>query len=128
MLPGEKDSIGDESRQEVLTVKTTWSVTRPLAPVAAWAPVSATPSSFPAPAGVRACVALPVAVAGPVPADAPQHPQAHQVRVQAELALTAVRARGSYGINGFTVKGMSAGATKRLIDGARGVPPRGRPV
>jgi hypothetical protein len=105
-----------------------WIATRPLAPVAACAPVSAIPSSFPAPAGARAFAALPVAVAGPVTADAPQHPQAHQVRVQAELALTAVRERESYGINGFTVKGMSAGATKRLIDSARGVPPRGRPV
>jgi hypothetical protein len=75
--------------------------------------------------------ALPAAcapVSAAVVAGAPQLPQVHQVQVQAELALTVVQRNRSYGTNGSTVKGITMGATKRIFDVARGVPPRGRPV
>jgi hypothetical protein len=63
-----------------------------------------------------------------VSAGAPQLPQVHQVQVQAELAQILVWRDGGYGSNGSTVKGITMGATKRIFDVARGVPPRGRPV
>jgi hypothetical protein len=54
--------------------------------------------------------------------------QAHQVRAQAELAQPLAAASGSYGTTGFrSSKGVDS-ATKRMTDGANGVPPRGRPV
>jgi len=67
-------------------------------------------------------------VSAAVVAGAPQLPQVHQVRAQAELALATVRHDGGSGTNGSTVEGISMGANKRAFDGARGVPPRGRPV
>jgi hypothetical protein len=54
-------------------------------------------------------------------------PQVHQVRVQAELALTLAAAGGSYGTNGF-ISSTGTDSAKRMTDGASGVPPRGRPV
>ena len=71
-----------------------------------------------------ACAQVPAAVT----AGAPQLWREHQIQVQAELALGAVRQSQSHGTNGSTVKGITMGATKRIFDVARGVPPRGRPV
>ena len=51
-------------------------------------------------------------------------PRAHQAQIQAELAQALVIASGSNGINGFTGR---TGSDVRM-DGASGVPPRGRPV
>ena len=105
-------------------MKMTPITARPSAHVAAWAPVSTAPYSFPATTVFRLCADQPAAVS-PVTVDAPQ---VHQVQAQAELALITVRTRGDHGTNGSTVKGMPAGVAKRLTAAARGVPPRGRPV
>ena len=51
--------------------------------------------------------------------------QAHQVQIQAELVRTLVHVDGSNGTTGFVG---SNGISKRMTDGASGVPPRGRPV
>jgi hypothetical protein len=51
-------------------------------------------------------------------------PRVHQVQIQAELAQVRVLTGGN-GINGFEGR---SGAVKQMTDGARGVPPRGRPV
>jgi hypothetical protein len=50
-----------------------------------------------------------------------QAPRVHQVQIQAELGQVQVLTSG----NGFEGR---SGAVKRMTDGARGVPPRGRPV
>jgi hypothetical protein len=63
----------------------------------------------------------PVAVLA-APQSAPA-PRVHQVQIQAELAQVRVLTSG-YGINGFEGR---SGSVKQM-DGARGVPPRGRPV
>jgi hypothetical protein len=63
----------------------------------------------------------PAVLTAPRPTPAPQ---AHQVQIQAELAQAQVSVNGSNGIDGF--KGR-VGSDKRM-DGASGVPPRGRPV
>ncbi|GID95856.1 hypothetical protein ACFQFC_28095 [Amorphoplanes digitatis] len=52
-------------------------------------------------------------------------PQAHQIQIQAELVRTLAVVDGSYGTTGFVG---SNGTSKRMTDGASGVPPRGRPV
>ncbi|MET8153070.1 hypothetical protein ACIBSW_03340 [Actinoplanes sp. NPDC049668] len=52
-------------------------------------------------------------------------PQAHQIQFQAELVRTLAVVDGSYGTTGFVG---SNGISKRMTDGASGVPPRGRPV
>ncbi len=70
---------------------------------------------------VRESLAVPAAVRAIVP-------QAHQVRVQAELALTLAAAGGSYGITGFRSGNGSDLVKKHMTVGANGVPPRGRPV
>jgi hypothetical protein len=54
-----------------------------------------------------------------------QAPQAHQVQIQAELVRTLGDVDGSFGSTGFVG---SNGISKRMTDGASGVPPRGRPV
>jgi hypothetical protein len=64
----------------------------------------------------------PVAVIA-APQSAPA-PRVHQVQIQAELAQVRVLTSGN-GINGFEGRN---GAVKQMTDGARGVPPRGRPV
>ena len=51
--------------------------------------------------------------------------QAHQVQIQSELVRILVDVDGSYGTTGFVG---SNGISKRMTDGASGVPPRGRPV
>jgi hypothetical protein len=51
-------------------------------------------------------------------------PWVHQVQIQAELARVRVLTGGN-GINGFEGR---SGSVKQMTDGARGVPPRGRPV
>lgn len=120
-------------------MKTT-SIRRPLALLSVCAPVSTvtsvssaftTPSVVGVPSG-------PAAASGPaadrrivrtlMSVDTPSLPQAHQVRVQAELTLGKARSSESYGTNGSTVKGIEASADKRFVLVARGVPPRGRPV
>lgn len=55
-------------------------------------------------------------------------PQAHQVQVQAELAQALPRVTESNGTTGFLGSNAIPTAKKRLMDGARGVPPRGWPV
>ena len=66
--------------------------------------------------------AAPVAViAAPQPTPAPQ---VHQVQIQAELARVRVLISGN-GTTGFEGR---SGSVKQMTDGARGVPPRGRPV
>ena len=54
--------------------------------------------------------------------------QAHQVLTQAELALVLATAGGSYGTTGFLGSNGADSAKKRMVVGANGVPPRGRPV
>jgi hypothetical protein len=81
-----------------------------LLPVAACAPSASWLSS------------VPVAVIA-APQSAPL-PRVHQVQIQAELARVRVLTSGN-GINGFEGRN---GAVKQMTDGARGVPPRGRPV
>ena len=65
-------------------------------------------------------VASVAVIAAPQSAPAPR---VHQVQIQAELARVRVLLSG-YGINGFEGR---SGSVKKM-DGARGVPPRGRPV
>jgi hypothetical protein len=62
-------------------------------------------------------------------AERAQLSQAHQVRVQAELARTLAAAGESYGTTGFRSSN-GADSVKPLMTtvGANGVPPRGRPV
>jgi hypothetical protein len=55
-------------------------------------------------------------------------PQVHQVQVQAELAQVLPTVDGSYGTNGFRGSKGIVSADKPMTEGARGVPPRGRPV
>jgi hypothetical protein len=69
----------------------------------------------------------------PSAAERVEVPQVHQVRVQAELALTLAAAGGSYRVSGLATTGFGSSngvdsAMKRMTDGANGVPPRGRPV
>ena len=52
-------------------------------------------------------------------------PQAHQIQIQAELVRTLAVVDGSNGTTGFVG---GNGISKRMTDGASGVPPRGRPV
>ena len=83
------------------------------------------PSLLPAacaPSTLSTAAAAPVATPVLAPAWAPI-PQVHQVQIQAELAQVRVLTSG-YGINGFQGR---SGSVKQM-DGARGVPPRGRPV
>ena len=54
--------------------------------------------------------------------------QAHQVLIQAELALVLVTAGDGYGTTGFLGSMGADSASKRMTVGANGVPPRGRPV
>jgi hypothetical protein len=78
------------------------------APSASWRPSSTSPV---------------VAAAEPAPAS-----QVHQVQTQAELARELVLTDGSYGITGFVGSNGVSVDSKRVTDGASGVPPRGRPV
>ena len=83
------------------------------------------PSLLPAAACAQSASWLPSAAPVAVlvaPQSAPA-PRVHQVQIQAELAQVRVLTSG-YGINGFEGR---SGSVKRM-DGARGVPPRGRPV
>ncbi|MER5705646.1 hypothetical protein ABT023_27380 [Micromonospora sp. NPDC002296] len=76
------------------------------------------------PAGMSAAVA-PLSAVRVALAARPSAPQAHQVRVQAELNLTVAPLGGVEGTSGFT--GMDIDGAKKRTD-VRGVPPRGRPV
>jgi hypothetical protein len=120
LLAGVTGGFGDEFRQEVLIVES-YTMTRPSTLTAVCAPV---------PAGYVLAAT-----------DVPQLPQTHEVRVQAELVRVLPRVEQRHEINGSNgttgLTGVSAflgsefiptTATKRLMDGARGVPPRGRPV
>jgi hypothetical protein len=78
------------------------------APSASWLPSSTNP-----------------VVAGAKPAPAPQ---VHQVQIQAELARELVLTDGSNGTTGFVGSNGISVDSKRMTDGANGVPPRGRPV
>lgn len=91
------------------TVKNT-TIPRPLALPAACAPVSAGHL--------------------PVVTDVPQLSWAHQVQVPVwrEPAQASLVVDGGYGANGFLASQGIDAAMKRMTDGARGVPPRGRPV
>jgi hypothetical protein len=116
----------DERGQEVATVKIMLMTGRPSALSAARTPVSvARQRSVSAAAhasvvGIAAVRSRTCAVTAPLS-------QVHQAQVQAELATVLVRAAESYGITGFMGNGIEAGK-QQLVDGARGVPPRGRPV
>jgi hypothetical protein len=72
-----------------------------------------------------------VSVVNADPQSAPA-PRVHQVQIQAELARELVLTDSGNGINGFVgsngSKRMTANSSKRMTDGASGVPPRGRPV
>ncbi|MFI1193296.1 hypothetical protein ACH4T9_08545 [Micromonospora sp. NPDC020750] len=76
------------------------------------------------PAGMPATV-TPLSAVRVALAARPSAPQAHQVRVQAELNLTVAPLTGVEGASGFT--GMDIDGAKKRTD-VRGVPPRGRPV
>ena len=80
------------------------------APSASWLPSTAS-------------AAVPAAKPKPAPAS-----QVHQVQIQAELAEALVSTDGSYGTTGFVGSNGTAIVNKPKTDGARGVPPRGRPV
>ncbi len=101
-----------KAMEEVAPMKLNYTIERPstllaavCAPSASWLPESAP-------------VALPAVERAPVS-------QAHQVQIQAELVRTLVDVDGSNGTTGFVG---SYGISKRMTDGASGVPPRGRPV
>ena len=85
------------------------------------------PSLLPVAAGTPSASWLPPVAPAAVIA-APQSsapaPRVHQVQIQAELARVRVLTSGN-GIFGFEGRN---GAVKQMTDGARGVPPRGRPV
>jgi hypothetical protein len=100
-----------------------------VAPVEIYTNTIQRPSLLPAVCAPLSAAWRPVHESLVVPvAERAQLSQAHQVRVQAELALTLVAASGSYGTTGFrSSKGIDSVA-KRMTDGANGVPPRGRPV
>ncbi|MGC5330058.1 hypothetical protein [Micromonospora sp. DT62] len=76
------------------------------------------------PAALPAVVAPLSAVRVALAAARPSVSQVHRVEAQAELIL-ATAPNGNQGTSGFTGKGVDA--VKRHM-GARGVPPRGRPV
>jgi hypothetical protein len=61
-------------------------------------------------------------------AERAQVSQAHQVRVQAELALSLAAAGESYGTAAFRSSNGVDSVKKPMTVGANGVPPRGRPV
>jgi len=63
-----------------------------------------------------------------VPAARARLSQVHQVPVQAELAQNPVYVGGSNGTTGFLGSTGAWSAKQHMTDGARGVPPRGRPV
>lgn len=92
-------------------MKIFYTIERPSALPAVFAPVSA------------AAAALPLGLAA---ADVPQLTQVHQVQTQVDslVRTDAWINGGGYGTSGLTVKGVSA---KKRQD-VRGVPPRGRPV
>jgi hypothetical protein len=98
--------------EEVAPVKLNYTIERPstllaavCAPSASWLPESA-------PVAILAAERAPVS-------------QAHQVQIQAELVRTLAGVGGSNGTTGFVG---SNGVAKQMVDGASGVPPRGRPV
>lgn len=98
--------------EEVAPVKLNYTIERPstllaavCAPSAAWLPEAAP-------------VAVLVAERAPVAG-------AHQVQIQAELVRTVADVDGNNGTTGFVG---SNSISKRMTDGASGVPPRGRPV
>src|SRR3954452_24651646 len=98
--------------EEVARAKINYTIKRPSTLLAAaWAP-SASLLPVSAPVAVLAAERAPVS-------------QAHQVRIQAELVRTLADVDGSNGTTGFVG---SNGISKRMTDGASGVPPRGRPV
>ncbi|KAB1140881.1 hypothetical protein F6X68_22010 [Micromonospora sp. AMSO12t] len=76
------------------------------------------------PAALPAVVAPLSAVRVALATARPSVSQVHRVEAQAELIL-ATAPNGNQGTSGFTGKGVDA--VKRHM-GARGVPPRGRPV
>jgi hypothetical protein len=85
------------------------------------------PSLLPVPAGTPSASWLPsvapvAVIAAPQSAPAPR---VHQVQIQAELARVRVLTSGN-GIYGF--EGRNGSVKQQMTDGARGVPPRGRPV
>ena len=83
------------------------------------------PSLLPVAACAQSASWLPSAAVAVIaaPQSAPA-PRVHQAQIQAELARVRVLTDG-YGINGFEGR---SGSVKQMTDGARGVPPRGRPV
>jgi hypothetical protein len=83
------------------------------------------------PATAVPSVALAVSAAWrQIPAEIPQAQvsQAHQVRVEAALALTLATAAGGYGAPVLRSGSGVDFSNKRMTVGANGVPPRGRPV
>lgn len=80
------------------------------------------PSLIPAACAPLSAAHLPVGtVAAP-------RPWALQVQVPTELVGVLTAGDGSNGITGFRASNGIDSASKRMTDGARGVPPRGRPV
>jgi hypothetical protein len=57
-----------------------------------------------------------------------QLPQVHPVPVPAQMARIPVSIDGGNGTTGFNGSNGTWSAKQRMTDGARGVPPRGRPV
>jgi hypothetical protein len=120
----------DESRQEVLTVNNTITNERPSTLLAVCAPVSgvwSSSASFVAHENVGQ-----QAVRVSPTADTSQLPAAHRIQGQAKPAQarnqrTAESYESSKGTNGSRGKGVVP-MSKKLVDDARGVPPRGRPV
>jgi hypothetical protein len=119
----------DESGQEVLTVKNTETNERPSTQPAVCTPVSAVWSS--SASFVAHVVVGRQAVRASLIADASQLPGTHQVQAQATLTqarnLQAAESYASKGTNGSRGKG-DVPMSKKLVDDARGVPPRGSPV
>jgi hypothetical protein len=97
----------------------------PMANLITTRPSMSLPAAF-APSASRLPCAAPVSVLVTERAPVSRvHQVQVQVQAQAESARTLIRLRGIDGTTGFVG---SYGAAARMTDGAKGVPPRGRPV
>jgi len=112
LIKGCRARLERKAMEEVAPVKLYYTIERPSTLLAAACAPSASLLPASAPVAVLAAEWAPVS-------------QAHQVQIQAELVRTLADVDGSNGTTGFVG---SNGISKRMTDGASGVPPRGRPV
>jgi len=112
LIKGCRARLERKAMEEVAPVKLYYTIERPSTLLAAACAPSASLLPASAPVVVLAAEWAPVS-------------QAHQVQIQAELVRTLADVDGSNGTTGFVG---GNGISKRMTDGASGVPPRGRPV